>query len=89
MLPLVTLAVAILMVSRFKYAHVFNQVRGQRSRTHLIQIILLLATVFLLREAMPLIFCVFAFTPPVRSAWREITGRRLYKSTEPEPPVRT
>jgi CDP-diacylglycerol---serine O-phosphatidyltransferase len=87
-LPLITLAVAILMVSRFKYAHVFNQVRGQRSRLHVIQIVFLLAIVFLLREAMPLLFCVFAFTPPVRSAWREVTGRRIYKSTEPEPPVR-
>ena len=76
------------MVSRFKYAHVFNQVRGQRSRLHVIQIMFLLATVFLLREAMPLIFCVFAFTPPVRSAWRELSGRGIYKSTEPEPPVR-
>jgi CDP-diacylglycerol--serine O-phosphatidyltransferase len=87
-LPLITLAVAILMVSRFKYSHVFNQVRGQRSRLRLIQIILVLATVFLLREAMPLIFCVFAFTPPARSAWRELTGRRLYTPSEPEPPVR-
>jgi CDP-diacylglycerol---serine O-phosphatidyltransferase len=87
-LPLVTLAVAILMVSRFKYAHVFNQVRGQRSRIHLIQIIFLLAIVFLLREAMPLVFCVFAFTPPARSAWREITGRRMYKPLEPGPPMR-
>ena len=88
-LPLVTLAVAILMVSRFKYAHVFNQIRGQRSRLHLIQIIFLLATVFLLREAMPLLFCVFAFTPPARSAWRELTGRRrLHGADEPEPPVR-
>ncbi len=83
-LPIVTLAVAILMVSRFKYAHVFNQVRGQRSRIHLIQIIFVLAIVFLLREAMPLLFCVFAFTPPVRSAWREITGRGIYRSIGPE-----
>jgi CDP-diacylglycerol--serine O-phosphatidyltransferase len=88
LLPLITLAVAMLMVSRFKYAHVFNQVRGQRSRIHVIQILFLLAIVFLLREAMPLLFCVFAFTPPARSAWRELTGRRIYKSTEPEPPVR-
>jgi len=87
-LPLITLAVAILMVSRFKYSHVFNQVRGQRSRLHVILIVFVLATVFLLREAMPLIFCFFAFTPPARSAWRELTGRRLYKSTEAEPPVR-
>jgi CDP-diacylglycerol--serine O-phosphatidyltransferase len=88
LLPLITLAVAMLMVSRFKYAHVFNQVRGQRSRIHVIQILFLLAIVFLLREAMPLLFCVFAFTPPARSAWREITGRRIYKSPDPESPVR-
>jgi CDP-diacylglycerol--serine O-phosphatidyltransferase len=87
LLPLITLAVAMLMVSRFKYAHVFNQVRGQRSRIHVIQILFLLAIVFLLREAMPLLFCVFAFTPPFRSAWREVTGRRIYRSTEPQPPV--
>jgi CDP-diacylglycerol--serine O-phosphatidyltransferase len=86
-LPLITLAVAILMVSRFKYSHVFNQVRGQRSRLHLIQIILVLATVFLLREAMPLIFCFFAFTPPAKSAWRELTGRRA-RSSEADAPVR-
>ena len=66
---------------------VFNQVRGQRSRTHVIQIIFLLATVFLLREAMPLIFWHLLYGP-LGSAWREITGRRLYKATEPEPPVR-
>lgn len=76
-LPLITLAVAVLMVSRFKYAHIFNQLfRGHRSRVHLITIIFTFAIVFLVREAMPLIFCVFAFTPPVRSAWREVTGRR-------------
>jgi CDP-diacylglycerol--serine O-phosphatidyltransferase len=84
-LPLITLAVAILMVSRFKYSHVFNQVRGQRSRLHLIQIILVLATVFLLREAMPLIFCCFAFAPPAKSAWRELTGRRIRPPEENAP----
>ena len=88
LLPLITLAVAMLMVSRFKYAHVFNQIRGQRTRVHVIQIVFLLATVFLLREAMPLLFCVFAFTPPARSAWREITGRRMYRSIGPESTVR-
>jgi CDP-diacylglycerol---serine O-phosphatidyltransferase len=76
-LPLITLAVAVLMVSRFRYAHVFNQLfRGHRGRLHLIQVIFTAAIVFVVREALPLIFCVFAFTPPVQSAWREITGRR-------------
>jgi CDP-diacylglycerol--serine O-phosphatidyltransferase len=75
-LPLITLAVAVLMVSRFRYAHVFNQLfRGHRGRLHLIQIIFTLAIVFVVREALPLIFCIFAFTPPIRSAWREVTHR--------------
>jgi CDP-diacylglycerol---serine O-phosphatidyltransferase len=88
LLPLITLAVAMLMVSRFKYAHVFNQIRGQRTRVHVIQIVFLLATVFLLREATPLLFCVFAFTPPARSAWRELTGRRFYQPPGAEPASR-
>jgi CDP-diacylglycerol--serine O-phosphatidyltransferase len=76
LLPAITLAVAVLMVSRFRYAHFFNQLfRGHRSRLRLIQIIFTLAIVFVVREAMPLIFCFFAFTPPAQSAWREITGR--------------
>jgi len=77
-LPAITLCVAVLMVSRFRYAHFFNQLfRGHRSRLRLIQIILTFAIVFVLREAMPLIFCYFAFTPPVQSAWRELTRRGI------------
>jgi CDP-diacylglycerol---serine O-phosphatidyltransferase len=88
LLPLITLAVAMLMVSRFKYAHVFNQIRGQRTRVHVIQIVFLLAIVFLLREAMPLLFCVFAFTPPARSTWRELMGRRFYQPPGSQPASR-
>jgi CDP-diacylglycerol---serine O-phosphatidyltransferase len=77
-LPAITLAIAVLMVSRFRYVHFFNQLfRGRRTRLRLIQIILTLAIVFVLREAMPLIFCYFAFTPPVQSAWREFMHRGL------------
>lgn len=88
LLPLITLAVAMLMVSRFKYAHVFNQIRGQRTRVHVIQIVFLLAIVFLLREAMPLLFCAFAFTPPARSTWRELMRRRFYQPPGPQPASR-
>jgi CDP-diacylglycerol--serine O-phosphatidyltransferase len=88
LLPAITLSVAMLMVSRFRYAHFFNQLfHRHRSRLRLIQIILTLAIVFVLREAMPLIFCYFAFTPPVQSAWRELT-RRGFRRLPPvvEPP---
>jgi CDP-diacylglycerol---serine O-phosphatidyltransferase len=82
LLPAITLSVAVLMVSRFRYAHFFNQLfRGHRSRLRLIQIILTFAIVFVLREAMPLIFCFFAFTPPVQSAWRELTRHRMGRSS--------
>src|SRR5439155_1260133 len=81
LLPLITLATAILMVSRIRYAHVFNQIfRGQRSRQHLIQLVFTLACVFLVKEmALPLIFCYFAFAAPVRAAWNEAVGRRFFK----------
>lgn len=82
LLPLITLAVACLMVSRFKYAHLFNQLfRGRRNRQHVIQIVFSLALVFLVHSmAIPLIFCYYAFAPPVRAFWSEIVVRRLYKS---------
>lgn len=70
-LPLITLAVACLMVSRIRYAHLFNQLfSGRRSRRHLIQVVFGAAAVFLLREmAVPVLFCYFAFTSPLRAAW--------------------
>ncbi len=90
LLPAITLSVAVLMVSRFRYAHFFNQLfRGHRSRLRLIQIILTFAIVFVLREAMPLIFCYFAFTPPVRSAWRELMHRGLNRSPDVAKPGST
>ena len=79
-LPLVTFAVACLMVSRVPYPHVFNQVfRGQRSRQHVIQLVFTLAVVLTVGEmAVPLIFCWFAFAAPAGLLWDEARGRRLY-----------
>ena len=87
-LPLITLAAAILMVSRIRYAHVFNQVfRGQRSRQHLIQLVFTLACVFLVKEMeLPLIFCYFAFASPLRALWMEVFGRRLMKPHSQQAP---
>jgi CDP-diacylglycerol---serine O-phosphatidyltransferase len=75
-LPLVTLAVAILMVSRIRYAHFFNQLlRGPKSRRHVIQLVFATAVIFWIHEvAAPLIFCWFAFTPPIMAGWRELSG---------------
>lgn len=73
-LPIATLAVACLMVSRVHYSHVFNQLfTGKRSRGHLIQIVFTVAVIFIVRElAVPLIFCYFAFASPLRAAWQRV-----------------
>lgn len=71
-LPIVTLAVACLMVSRIRYAHVFNQfVRGRRNRQHLIQLVFAVAVIFILPQlAAPFLFCWFAFASPIRALWQ-------------------
>ena len=78
-LPIATLAVACLMVSRIHYSHVFNQLfTGKRSRGHLIQIVFTVAVIFIVRElAVPLIFCYFAFASPLRAAWQRVVMPRF------------
>ena len=71
LVPLITLGTAILMVSRLRYAHVFNQlVRGRRGRRQILQIVFSLVLVFVVQEiAVPVLFCYFAFASPVRALW--------------------
>ena len=90
-LPIVTLAVACLMVSRIRYPHVFNQLfRGRKPRQHLIQIVFTAAVVFVVKEmAVPLIFCYYAFAAPLKALWKEVTagrfgGRGLHKTPMPK-----
>lgn len=73
MLPFITLATAVLMVSRIPYPHVFNQIlRGNRGRKQLLQLVFTLALVFQVRSmAVPVIFCWFAFAGPVQVVWRK------------------
>lgn len=84
LLPIVTLAVACLMVSRIRYNHVFNQLlTGKRGRGHVIQLVFTVAVVFIVRElAVPLIFCYFAFASPLRAAWQGAIRRRLRPNGE-------
>ncbi len=80
-LPIITLAVACLMVSRIRYAHVFNRLfTGERSRHHVIQLIFTLPVIYIVKElAVPLIFFYFAFSSPIRALWTEVVSRRLHK----------
>lgn len=85
-LPIATLAVACLMVSRVRYSHVFNQLfTGKRSRGHLIQIVFTVAVIFIVRElAVPLIFCYFAFASPLRAAWQRVVLPKFRNATPTE-----
>ncbi len=73
LLPLITLGVAMLMVSRLPYPHVFNQFfKGNRSRSQLLQIVFAIPVILLLKEiTIPLICCIFAFSAPVRAGWQQ------------------
>jgi CDP-diacylglycerol---serine O-phosphatidyltransferase len=82
LLPLITAGVAALMVSRIRYPHFFAQLfSGQRTKRHVIQLVFVLAIAFFAHEALPLIFCWFAFVSPLRAAWTKVLpeGLRLYK----------
>lgn len=81
-LVIVTLAVAILMVSRVQYPHLFNLwVRGRRSRRHVIQLVFAVAVIFWVHElAAPILSCWFAFAAPLKAGWKEVASGRLYNS---------
>lgn len=72
LVPAITLATAVLMVSRLRYPHVFSQmVRGGRGRMQILQIVFSLVLLFIVRElALPVLFCWFAFSEPVRWSWQ-------------------
>lgn len=88
--PLITLAVAGLMVSRIRYPHLFNQLfRGRRNFQHLLQLLVAGALIFLMQElAVPLVFCWFAFGAPLRALWTNVLHRRTGTAPSTTPEVR-
>lgn len=92
-LPVITLALACLMVSRIRYPHIFNQLfRGRRTFRHLIQLLFALVAVGLVHElAVPLIFGYFALGSPIRALWTRMLAHRLARRPQPThefpPPV--
>jgi len=83
--PLITLAAALLMVSRIRYAHVFNQmIRGRRSRKQILQIVFALVVLLVFFElAIPVLFCAFAFAAPVRALWERYYLKSNKNKTAP------
>tara|TARA_R110002049_G_scaffold2750_2_gene21412 strand:- start:120431 stop:121372 length:942 start_codon:yes stop_codon:yes gene_type:complete len=75
-IPMLALALAFLMVSRYQYPHVVQQwVRGRRAPHQIGQALFALVGVFLLHWlALPLAFCYYAFGAPVRSIAKRRSG---------------
>jgi CDP-diacylglycerol--serine O-phosphatidyltransferase len=84
LMPLITLAVALLMVSRFRYVHAFNHLfRGRKGPRHMVQLVVTAIVIFLAFEfALPVIFFYFAFSAPASWLWGEIVRGRLGKPTQ-------
>lgn len=77
-LPLITLATAILMVSRIPYPHLFNQIlRGDKGRVQMLQMVFTLALIFVVGGvAVPVIVSWFAFAAPTKAAWQHLQNKR-------------
>ena len=77
-LPAVTLAVALLMVSRVRYVHIVNQyIRGKRSLWYLVRLVtLVLAVLWQPYIALAVIAIAYALSGPVGSVWAKVRSSR-------------
>jgi CDP-diacylglycerol--serine O-phosphatidyltransferase len=78
LLPLFSLVISLLMVSRVPYPHPLTQfVRGHRSFAQLVAIVFALMAILLVRAfAVPLLCVLFVIAPPLRFAWDLAWHRR-------------
>ena len=82
-LPLLSLGLAVLMISRIRYPHILNQyIRGKKPFAHFIRVLLLLGLIVWSRQAaLVLIFCGFAASGFVKwlyyKSFRKIDTRAL------------
>ena len=81
LLPWITLATAILMVSRIQYPHVATLIlKGRQGRLLLLQVLFTLPLVFLyFYIAIPVIFCWFAFAGPIKA----VSKRYIFRPKSP------
>jgi CDP-diacylglycerol--serine O-phosphatidyltransferase len=78
LLPMFSIVIAVLMVSRIPYPHPLTQfVRGQRSFAQLVAIVFALMALLIVRGyAIPLLCVLFVLGPPIRFAWEHLWHRR-------------
>jgi CDP-diacylglycerol--serine O-phosphatidyltransferase len=88
-MPVLTLILAGLMVSRIRYPHVVNQfLRRRRGFYTLTQFVFVAAVVVVIHElALPLLFSLFAFGYPIVALWNRLTSRGVPAATSSEEPV--
>jgi len=86
-LPIVTLATALLMVSRIGYPHVVNQyIRGRRPLGHLVKLLaLILAVLWQPFITLAIVTLGYTLWGPLRYAWR--TARRKRQPTNGDKPT--
>jgi CDP-diacylglycerol--serine O-phosphatidyltransferase len=84
-MPVVTLAVACLMVSAVRYPHATNQwLREGQSYPQLVKLIFAIVIIVAVHElAIPLLLLYFVFTPPLVAAWKRIVQRQPATQTVP------
>lgn len=83
--PLLTVMLALLMVSRLRYSHVFNQLlRGKTPLPGIVQLLFALIAILSIHElAVPLIFLCFAFAAPARVLMALLLGQQNRAATLP------
>jgi phosphatidylserine synthase len=79
--PVFSIMIAILMVSRIPYPHPLTQfVRGHRSFAQLVAIVFALMAMLIVRGyAVPLLCVLFVCIPPIRFAWDIVWHRKASK----------
>lgn len=84
-LPVFTLMLGALMVSRIPYPHVVNQLlKGQRSLGHIVALLFSLVVVLAIQGySVPIICGLFVLGPPLRYAWQRFRNRRQQQEAEP------
>ncbi len=78
LLPIFSIGVALLMVSRVPYPHVVTQLlRGKRSFAHIVMIVVAMIVLFTVRwYAIPILGCGYVALPALRAVWLALARRK-------------
>jgi len=89
-LPFVILSCGLLMVSRIRYLHLFNHIfRGNKPMNYLYFTLFVVGMIILCKLELSLVltFGAFAYSGPIRWAWRKVRRVKTIPMTHHEEPV--